>query len=46
MSENTINKNAAMKNFIMRNMVVVILIALIIGFGVGTSGKFLTWQIS
>ena len=41
MSENLINnKNATMKNFLMKNMVVVILIALIIGFGVGTSGKF------
>ena len=29
-----------MKNFLMKNMVVVILIALIVGFGIGTSGKF------
>ncbi|MBQ9403903.1 MAG: hypothetical protein IJU15_02875, partial [Synergistaceae bacterium] len=35
-----LNKNNAIKGFLMRNMVVVILIMLIAGFGLGTSGKF------
>lgn len=36
--ENT--RNTKIKNFAMKNMVVIILIALVVGFGVGTSGRF------
>ena len=38
--QNTLAKGFNVKEFLMKNMVVVILIALILGFGMGTGGKF------
>ena len=42
MAEKSMQKGFNAKEFLMKNMVVVILIALILGFGLGTGGKFFT----